>query len=197
MKILRYVLGAVLLVSAPPHRAEAQSQPPSAAAGDAANRGSIATATKLLVLTRVEQTLELSFRSILPAFAQAVIGSAGASEEGKALIARITAQPNGRARLEQLLRDEFQASLRRRYPVLMRKMAERYAEAFNEAELQQLIAFYSSGVGAKWLILLPQLQQSLSKDSEAVGREAGAEAGARAFDQAEDEFVPPSVGPKT
>lgn len=197
MKILRQALGGLLLAIALPQAARAQSQPPSASAGDAANRGTIASATQLLELTRVEQTLDYSFQNILPVFAQAVIGAASASEASKALVERITAQPNGRARLEQLLRDEFQVSLRRRYPVLMRKVAARYAAAFTETELQQLITFYRSGVGAKSVILLPQLQQSLSQDGEAVGREAGAEAGARAFDRAEDELLAPPTGPKT
>lgn len=197
MSYLRCISTGVALAIAVPHPAQAQSQSPSALASDAANRGTIATANKLLELTRVEQTLDFSFQSLLPTFAQAVIGSAGASEEAKAFIQRLLAKPNGRARLEQLLREEFQASLRRRYPVLMRKIAERYAAAFTEAELQQLIAFYSSGVGAKSLILIPQLQQSLSQDGELVGREAGAEAGARAFDRAEDELLAPTGGPKT
>jgi hypothetical protein len=60
--------------------------------------------------------------------------------------------------------------------LLKEAMAKEYAAAFTEDELQTIIAFYSSGVGAMALALAPEIAAKVQVQARAIGEEAGKDA---------------------
>lgn len=66
---------------------------------------------------------------------------------------------------------------------LIDQIASLYAEKLTLEELQELTRFYSSGVGAKFIAMLPELMQRSmllgQRWGEAIGREIEAEASSR------------------
>jgi hypothetical protein len=166
---------------------------PSAAPADvdASYPGRLAAGRQLLTLMRVDETYDMMFQPLTPIFAQAVVGMMQGNPDTRDAIQALFAHgEGGQGRFVAILSEEFMRSIRARYPQLKEAAAVEYAKSFTEAELRDLIAFYSSGTGSKALKVLPELQKRIAATGQEVGRAAGAEAGRRAFDRALREMLP-------
>ncbi|HMI20088.1 MAG TPA: DUF2059 domain-containing protein [Sphingomonas sp.] len=150
----------------------------------------LASARKLIGMLHLDQTIDRMMGSLVPVMTDAVLGELDHNEATQATMQKMESQPNGRARLTAIFAEEFLKSFRMRYPALLDGAAREYAAVFTATELDQVIAFYSSGTGAKFLVVSPQLQQSVGAASSQLGREAGMEAGLRAMQRAGQELIP-------
>lgn len=169
----------------------APAQPAPQAAAEAANPARLAAARQLVGLLNLEQTFDQMFVPLMPVFAQAVIGALqGDPDTRDAMRVLLEKGEGGQDRFVTILSQEFFRSLRARYPDLKESAAAEYAKTFSESELRDLIAFYTSGTGAKMLSLAPDLQKRLAAAGQEIGRKAGEEAGRRAFERAEQEMLP-------
>ena len=154
-----------------------------------AQPGTVDSARQLIDLMHLDRTIDFMFKPLIPIMTQAVLARLEQSE-AKPLISRLINQgTGGRARLEQIFTDEMAAAFRKRYPEFKEAAAKEYAAAFTEPELRDLVAFYSSGTGAKALALQPVLQQRLGLAGGAVGERAGEEGGRRAVERAVREML--------
>ncbi|GAO40690.1 hypothetical protein SCH01S_51_00210 [Sphingomonas changbaiensis NBRC 104936] len=164
---------------------------PTAAPAQMVDQERVAAARQLIGLLKLEDTYDRMFAQLTPIFGQAVIGILQADPATKAGYDLLINQgEGGQARLVAIIADEFMKSIRARYPQLKDRAAVEYAQAFTLAELRDMIAFYSSGTGAKALTIMPELQNRLTAAGREIGRAAGEEAGRRAFERAEKEMLP-------
>lgn len=187
---------ALLLAVAPVHAPvpSVRGETPTAAVAPA----QLAAATRLVELLRIDATLDAMFLQLSPTFAQGVIGIMATDARSKATIDRIvTTAPANRDRMVAILAQEFLTSVKRRYPLFKSQMAQEYAAAFTPDELAAIIAFYTSGPGAKALAVIPQMQAKLAVAGQAIGQAAGEEAGRRGFERIVDEMLPQEKKPAT
>jgi hypothetical protein len=184
---MKPIWSALMLGIAVPALARAAPQ----AAAETASPARLAAARQLVGLLNLEQTLDQMFVPLMPVFAQAVIGALqGDPDTRDAMRVLLEKGEGGQDRFVTILSQEFFSSLRARYPDLKESAATEYAKTFSESELRDLIAFYTSGTGAKMLSLAPHLQKRLAAAGQEIGRKAGEEAGRRAFERAEQEMLP-------
>jgi hypothetical protein len=150
----------------------------------------LASAKKLLAMMHMDQLIDRLMTQMVSLMAPAVIGTLEHDETTRAAMEKLESQPNGRARLVAIFSEEFLKSMRARYQEVIDGAAQEYATLFTAQELDQTTAFYSSGAGAKFLALSPQLQQAVGVRAGEIGREAGIEAGQRAMKRAMQEILP-------
>lgn len=187
MKSIWFALG---LCCAAPQPAFAQA--PTPAAPGEVDPARLAASRQLIALMKIEDSYDMMFKPLTPVFAQAVVGMMQGDPLTRAALQMLfTKGDGGQDRFVAILSDEFMRSMRARYPLLKEAAAAEYAKSFTEAELGDLIAFYSSGTGSKALTVLPDLQKRIAATSEQIGKVAGEEAGRRAFERAEREMLPP------
>ena len=160
--------------------------------------GTVETARKLIGMMKLDRTYDTMFATLIPVMTDAVMGSLEHDDRTSALVAQIEAsRSDGRVRLKAIFSEEFSSALRTRYPALVEATAKEYASAFTEQELQTLLAFYQSGVGAKALVVLPQLQARLGAAGREIGQEAGREAGRKGMERAMREMLPETAPAKS
>ena len=182
------LLGA-LIVAGP---AIAQSPKSAPVATDAR----LTLARQMIDLLRLDQMYDAMFVQLAPAFAQAVLGAMATDAASKPLYDTLVARDHGsKDRMIAILSQEFMAAIKRQYPALKDGAAKEYAAAFTEQELRDILAFYSSGAGAKALALMPQLQTQLAVQGQALGRAAGEDAARRAMARIEREMAPRAGSP--
>jgi len=169
-----------MAAATPATTAPAAAQPSAAAA-----RGS---AEALVDLMGIEAKLDKTFAALGSAFGGLVIAQAQTEPQGAAWVNGLIAKlPGGRDRLVQILGEEYLKEIRKTYPALKAKVAEAYRGHFTDAELQEMIRYYSSGVGAKQLAFEAELQDIMAESGREAGREAGSAAAVAAMRRAERE----------
>ena len=183
---MKRLIASLLLASTPAMApAQAVSGPMSV------DQSRLAAARALLDTMQIDRTLDSMFVQLAPNFATSVIGSMLTSEAGKPVVEQLIAKgTGGQPRLQQILADEFLTSISRQYPALKDKVAQEYATALTIDELTAINRFYTSGPGAKFLLVSPGLQQKLTLTGQSLGRVAGEEAGMRGIDRAIKEMLP-------
>ncbi|MFA5965050.1 MAG: DUF2059 domain-containing protein [Sphingomonas sp.] len=188
--MMRYSLIATVIAAAiPATTAFAQDSKPIVAPVDAP--GSMETARKLVDIVKLERTYDAMFATLIPIMTDAVMGSIEHDDRSSALVAKMEAShPDGRDRLKAIFSEEFATAIRKRYPALKEATAKEYATAFTEQELRDLLSFYQSGVGAKALVVLPQLQARIAAAGRKIGEESGVEAGRKGMERAIHEMAP-------
>lgn len=172
-------------VKVPPPAPVKQAMP--AKPGDPA---ALAAAKKLLVMMHADQTIDRMMGSLVPVITPAVLGALEHNEATQGPMQKLESQPNGRERLMAIFSEEFLKAFRARYPAIIDGAAQEYASVFTARELNEAIAFYSTGTGAKFLALSPQLQQTIGARAGEIGRQAGEEAGVSAMQRAVQEMLP-------
>lgn len=157
--------------------AHAQGVPASAPTPvTAASAGTIESARKLIEAMHLDQTYDRMFKPLTGLMAASLLP---AMEKDPSVPADVRAElgtNQGQTRIGKIIRDELYASFHARYGKMKEATAKEYAAAFTEEELQTIIAFYSSGVGAKVLSLAPEISAKMAVYGQTVGREAGEEA---------------------
>lgn len=160
--------------------ASASAQTPAASVATVAP-GSTASARKLIDLMGVERQFDLMFVQLMPLMTGNIVQAL--AKDGPPAIHKELETEEGKARINGILGEEIMKSLRARYGDLKKNAAREYAAIFSESELQGLITFYGSPLGAKTLKALPELQQKLSAAGRDIGMVAGMEAVPRAMER--------------
>jgi hypothetical protein len=132
-----------------------------------------ADARRIVAALGLDRQVAFMTGTLAPLFARQVLATLGSDPAFKAQLA--TAE--GRARLETVLREEFEKAFRGRIPELVEAIARDYDAKLSPAELHSVAAFLSGGAGARWAATLSDVQQA----SSAVGAQLGAKAGAEAY----------------
>lgn len=180
-------LALALTTLAAPLCAQSEVQPVAAPAQSPAG---LESARKLLAIMKVDRTIGLMFERLVPLMAQATIGSLESEPGTAAMMKSMEAKPGNRERLLAIFSEEFATELAQATPALVERTAKEYANVFSPKELDELVAFYTSGTGEKMIMVMPDLQQKLSIFGQTTGREVGARAGERAMQRAFGELMP-------
>lgn len=171
MKTFVLAVLSALAISSP---AGAQTAAPAPAS--TAKPGTIESARKLIEVMRVDQTYDRVFKPIVGMMAIAILPTIEKDNAVPEDVRNELATNEGKARVGKLVSEEFLAAFRARYPQLKEATAKEYAAAFTEDELQAIIAFYSSGVGAKVLTLVPEITAKVQARAQSIGEDAGKDA---------------------
>jgi len=150
----------------------------------------LTAADKLVASLGMNQTIDRMLNKLVPLMAAAVMGQLDNNPATQPMMQQIESQPNGRDKLMQIFDEEMLKSMRARYPEMMDGVARQYAMAFSAQQLNELITFFGTGVGAKWVALSPQLQEQVGKAAGEIGKQAGVEAGRRMMERAASEILP-------
>jgi hypothetical protein len=191
---------AALLLTQPAIGATAPAKPPEprAASATPADPAALAVARQIVAVVHTDQTMDRMMIQFAPVFGTTVVNAMLADPASASVANKIIATgTGGRAKLEAIFSQEFMVAVRKRYPDLEEQVAHEYASLFSADELKQILAFYSSGVGAKALRLMPEIQTKMSLAGQALGKDAGKEAGQRGFERAQKEMIGTPTEPKT
>ncbi len=184
-------LALLLTGFALPAVAQGPVLPPMPAASPAVTSpAALASARKLLTLMQVDRTVSTMFDSLVPLMASSTVGALETQPATSDLMKSLESAPGGRDKLLRIFSEEFSAGFKQATPLLLERTAQEYATSFNESELNEMVNFYSSGVGEKMVTLLPQLQQKMTIFGQQTGREVGSKAGESAMKRAFDELKP-------
>ncbi|HEY0313483.1 MAG TPA: DUF2059 domain-containing protein [Allosphingosinicella sp.] len=164
------------IITTAPQAAPAPGKPPSAAA------------LKLVEAVQLEARMDAAFRKLVPLMGIQVTTTLEANPATRAYASQLFAKvPGGRARVADLMSEEFQKELRKQYPELKRAIAQAYDAMFTPQEMDELIRFFGSGVGAKYMASTERLQQETEAVSTKLGERAGIAAAPVALQRAERE----------
>lgn len=152
------VLGLSALASgAGAHAADpAPAAPPAAAAPSADMAARTKTAARLVEVMQLDRQLE----SLMPQLVGLMMGSLVQGNTGK------------EAQIRQILTEEINAAFRAEQPAMMALYRDLYARNLTLAELEGMIAFYSSDVGRSVLGKMPTLTQEGMQGGAAIGQKA-------------------------
>jgi hypothetical protein len=147
--------------------------PVAAQVAPAATAGSITTARAIVARMQIDRTMDPLLQQIMPFMTTNVENAMLAASNTPAPLKARLATDDGRRQVGTIISEEFSAAFRQRYPDIAEAAAVEYSKLFSEPELAAILAFYTSPAGAKLLQAQPQLQQVLSEQGRALGREAG------------------------
>ncbi|MFT4090748.1 MAG: DUF2059 domain-containing protein [Asticcacaulis sp.] len=116
-------------------------------------------AKTLLEVNGTRAQTEQGFKDLMPLLEMALTSQPGMEE--------LTAEE--KTKLTQFMGDAFQEIV----PEVMNRYAEHFAKSLNEAELKQLIAFYGTDTGKKFVAAQSEANKVLEKEIEQLGGEAG------------------------
>lgn len=187
------VFALALALTALPASALAQvsvQRPAPSAAPAPTSSGALASARSLIHLMRVDKTIEGMVDTLAPLMANATVGTLESQPETATVMKAMAANDHGRERVLTIFREEFTTEFKKAVPTLLERTAQEYAAAFSEAELSELVTFYSGGTGRKVITLLPALQQKMADFGQETGFDVGFKAGERAMLRALDELSP-------
>lgn len=142
----------------------------------AAHQGTIESARKLIEAMHIDQTYDRVFKPIVGIMAAAILPNMEKDGTLPEKVRDELATSEGKSRIGKMVSEEFLAAFRVQYPQLKEATAKEYAAAFTEDELQAIIAFYSSGAGAKALALAPEIAAKVQVQAQAIGQAAGKDA---------------------
>ena len=160
----RITLAIALLLAAGSTPAFAQSAPPSSQGG-----GTVASATRLMGLLKIEGVLDTMFQQIAPLIASNVLSTAEKGPNAPAALKSRLADPKVRPDVERIMAEEVLKSYRARYPDLLAATARQYAATFSEADLTAAIAFYQSAAGQHFIAAQPRVQAAMSEEGRRIG----------------------------
>lgn len=168
--------------------APASASPPAAIAPDA---GTLASAHQLMALTHVDSTVSGMFDKLMPLLVSSTVNALEASPESAQVVkAMVASRPTGRQRFVEIFRSEFERTGKTLTNQILDQTAREYATAFSKAELDEIIAFCSSGTGKKVVEMMPGLQEKMSQFGQQAGRTLGEVAGRNAMKRAIEELLP-------
>jgi hypothetical protein len=175
--------------------ARAQTQPaPKGAAVAApvtADPAALASAHRLMEVMHTDRTMALMFQNLTPLLINSTVTALEANQETAEIMKRMEAsRPSGRERVMVIFREEFDVAVKMMSAQTIDQSAQEYAAAFSKAELDEIIAFYSSGTGKKVVELMPGLQQKMSQFGRQAGVTVGKVAGEKAIRRAMQELLP-------
>ncbi|HEX7877373.1 MAG TPA: DUF2059 domain-containing protein [Sphingobium sp.] len=151
---------------------------------------SLAAAVKFVDLLQMERLLDDMVGNLQSLFADNVIAAIERDQTQASYLKTLFENGRGgRERFSAILGEEFRAAMRSKYPTMKNTAAAEYARLFSLRELNELTAFFSTGVGAKWHALSPKVEKSMSQWGERAGMEAGGTALMNALKRADTEML--------
>lgn len=192
---MRFLLSGMLLsvlsasLATPSSAAPATSTP---ATGDTTpDPATIASARQLLDLVHVDRTLAMMFDHLKPLMVNSTVTALEANPATADMMKSMEAsRPAARDRIVALFREEFDTAMASASTQIIDQTAREYAAVFTRAELDEIIAFYSSGAGRKVITMMPALQQKMSQYGQQAGQSVGQAAGEKAMKRAIEELLP-------
>ncbi|WP_033922601.1 DUF2059 domain-containing protein [Sphingomonas sp. 37zxx] len=167
------------------------AMPAAAQISQPADSARLAAAQRLLDKMDTEATLRRQFEAMAPGFAESVVAMLEARAETRDTMAMLIEKgEGGRDRLNQILAQEFMASMAKQFAPIKARAAAEYAAAMTVEELEAISAFYATGPGAKALEVMPELQRKMIAVGQELGRVAGAEAGRAGIERAQRVMLP-------
>lgn len=145
----------------------------SPAAAQTSAAGTITTARAIVARMQLDGVMDKMFEQVMPLMTANVVNAMQQDSSAPSALKARLSRKEGREQVSAIVADEFLKAIRARYPEFSEGAAEEYRKAFSEDELKSVLAFYSSPVGAKLLAIQPRLQQTLSEQGRAIGRDAG------------------------
>ena len=167
MRCLSCLIATAILAA--PMPLAAQSVP----AAPVVRSGSITTARAIVARMQIDRPMDALLQQIMPLMTANVENAMLAGADTPAPLKVRLKTDDGRKQVGTIISEEFGAAFRQRYPDIAAAAAVEYSKLFSEPELAAILAFYTSPAGAKLLQAQPQLQQVLSEQGRALGREAG------------------------
>ena len=147
-----------------------------------------ATAMRLVEVLRAERTLDALFADLMPLAGNQAVSSLETNAVTRDhVVDLIDRLPGGRDRLVQIFAEDLLAEMRARYPEVKSELAALYQSRFTETELNDMIRFFSSGTGAKYMEAQPELQAHMRSVGEKIGGRAGEAAAPKAMQRAQSE----------
>ena len=158
----------------------------------------LAVARQIVAAVHTDQTLDRMMIQFASPFGTSVV-NALLADPGSAPSINLLIKngAGGRPKLEAIFSQEFMIAIRRTYPEIEESAAHEYARRFSANELRTILAFYSSGVGAKVLALMPEIQTTMAARGRELGMAAGKEAGEHGIARAKQEMLGMPTEPKT
>jgi hypothetical protein len=185
-----FIAFAAAILAAPP--AQPAPSPPAAAATSAPS----ARAVALVNLMHLDPELDRTYAGIAPLVGNQMVAGLEASPLTSSYVAGVIAKlPGGKARLAQISGEEFRREVRTVYPDLKAAMAAGFDANFTPAEIDELIRFFSTGTGAKYLASQGAIQLELQKAAQNVGQRVAGLAQTAALHRAESEAATAPVAP--
>lgn len=142
---------------------------------------------KLVEAMGTDQTLANMIAVMQPTVGKQVLYELENNPETKAMMGNVIGTKVSRDRAEAIISDEFTTEFRKSFPEIKAKLAQYLDSKFTDAEIDELIRFYSSGVGAKYIALQPEMQKTMQQVGMSVGMKAGMAAIPRAMERIEAE----------
>jgi hypothetical protein len=184
------MIGAIFLLLTATASAPTRAPPAATMPAPVVDPAKMVLARQLITTLHSEQLIDHMMTELAPQVGKSIVGNMLTNPKSSAAIGTfISTHEGGRPRLEAILTEEFLKSVRQRYPALLDDVAREYANRFETDELRQVLAFYSSGVGAKALALMPLLQSTMSEKGRILGGLAGAEAVQKGLQRADKEMA--------
>lgn len=150
----------------------------------------LSEAGKLVDVLDMERLLDDLFGNLQGLFAGNVIAALERDQTQASFLKNLFENGRGgREKFAALLGEEFRAAMRAKYPDMKQTAAAEYARLFTVQELQELVAFFSTGTGAKWRSLSPQVEKAMGQWGERAGMEAGGTALMNALKRADTEML--------
>lgn len=188
---MKYLILLAAVMSAAPAAARDSAAPAGVAvpaAVPAPRADPSTTAKRLVEVLRAERSLDMLFSDLMPlAGGQAVSALEHNAQTREFVGDLIQRLPGGRDRLVQIFAEDFLGEMRARYPEVKSELAALYESRFTEEELNDMIRFFSSGTGAKYMEAQPQLQAHMRSVGEKIGARAGEAAAPKAIRRAQTE----------
>lgn len=170
--------------------ATALAATPAAPSSASANSETLAAANRLVDLMQLDRVMDGMFGDLKGLFADNVIAALERDQTQASYLKTLFENGRGgREKFASILGEEFRAAMQSKYPAMKSVAAAEYSKLFALQELNELAAFFSSGVGAKWQAISPQIEQSVGQWGERAGMEAGSAALVNALKRADSEML--------
>ncbi len=164
----------------------------------AVDQATLALARQIVATVHTDQILDRMMIQFAPVFGTTIVNSLLANPLTSAEIRQIFDNgTGGRPKIEAIFDQEFMAAVRRSYPAIEESAALEYASRFSPDELRAILAFYGSGVGAKALAMMPEIQAAMSAKGRELGAVAGKEATQRGVERIQQEMTGTPKEPKS
>ena len=188
------VLGAAML-AAPP--AQPAPQVRAVATAPEASKAPSAKAVALVNLMHLDEQLDRTYAQIAPLVGAQMAAGLEKNPLTSAYAATLFAKlPGGQTRLAKIAAEEFQQEVRKIYPDLKAAMAAAFDADFTPSEIDDLMRFFSTGTGAKYLGSQTVMQMQLQKAAQNVGERVAGLAQTSALHRAESEAgIAPASAP--
>ncbi len=137
----------------------------------------IEAARALTTMIGIEEQIDFNMDTIRPFLVDGALSTmVGGSGGGNFIDSLGRDYPGGPDAFRAAFVERLTENLQDRIPEIRERAAVFFAENMSRADLEATVTFLRSGVGSRWIALMPQAQQHLSMSISEFGRQAAIEA---------------------